>query len=154
MATKDEKADAKPESKPAKSKDETLTHAGVAIQGKVITGKKNRLTQKEQGQLARGEIDSDLNPIDKGDKPTDLANLGAPKTSKPEMTLYQGDLTLHAIAGATGQPVSIKMTQAEPTTEDGVFHSMQAYHPSAIRDTFKIDAENKTDPTLRTYLEK
>ena len=53
----------------------------------------------------------------------------------------------------TGEKVSIVMEINEPTTEDGLFYNFQCYHPSAKRDTFKIDLENKIDPTLRTHLE-
>lgn len=76
------------------------------------------------------------------------------KTVKVSEPLYHGKISAEAIAAATGEKVSVVWEQAQPTTEDGLFHSFLAYHPSAKRDTFKIDTDNEIDPTLRTYLEK
>jgi hypothetical protein len=125
-----------------------LTEGGIFVDAKVITGKNHRLSAKEQGQIARGELDENLEPTGKEVKRPDV------KTIKTSQTLYQGKLSAEAIAGATGEKVSVVWEQAMPTTEDGCFHSFQQYHPSAIRDTFKIDPSNTIDPTLRTSLER
>jgi hypothetical protein len=129
---------------------EVLTSGGVAIASKVVTGEETKLSAKEQGQLARGEIDEKGKPTGKKPhrKPGDV------KTVKVKYPLYQGKLTCTADAAATGEEVSVVMVVAEPTTEDGVFYHFQQYHPSAIRDTFKIDPTNTDDPTKRTYLER
>lgn len=125
-----------------------LTDGGIFIDAKVVTGKNHRLSAKEQGQLARGEIDENLESTGKKVKKDDV------KTIRTSETLYQGKLTAEAIAGATGEKVSVVWEQAMPTTESGCFHSFLQYHPSAIRDTFKIDPTNTEDPTLRTSLER
>jgi hypothetical protein len=42
-----------------------------------------------------------------------------------------------------------------PTTEDGCHATMNAAFGGNIRrESFKLDTENKIDPTLRTSLEK
>ena len=130
-----------------------ITAGGVGIQGKVVTGKKTKLSAKEQGQLARGEIDESGEPTGKEVKPKKNAIVGQGRISKPTETLYQGKISAEAIAAATGEKVSAVFEQAEPTTEDGLFYHFQQYHPSAKRDSFKIDTDNKIDPTLRTHLE-
>lgn len=135
--------------KEADNSGNTITHGGRVIESKVVTGKNTQLTAHQQGQLARGEIDENLQPTGKAArKPGDT------RTVKSDMTLYQGKITMHAVAGATGEKVSVVAVQAEPTTEHGLFHHFLQYHPSAIRDTFEVDPDNETDPTLRTSLEK
>jgi hypothetical protein len=133
----------------APPKDQTVLSNGTVVQSKVVTGKKTRLTARQQGQLARGEIDENLEPTGKAAK-----DKNAVRTIKTGETLYQGRLTAEAVAAATGEKVSVTWEQAMPTTEDGCFYSFQQYHPSAIRDTFKLDPDNELDPTLRTSLEK
>jgi len=128
----------------------TLSSGGVAIEGKVLVGKKTKLSAKEQGQLARGEIDESGEPTGKAKPLEEILN---GKVSKPTETLYKGKISAEAIAAATGEKVSVVMEINEPTTEDGLFYNFTCYHPSAKRDTFKIDLENKIDPTLRTHLE-
>lgn len=142
-ATKAEKAD----------KVDHVTPGGVGIQGKVVSGKNTKLSAKEQGQLARGEIDEAGEPTGKEAAPKKNAIVGAGRVSKPEETLYVGKFSAEAIASATGEKVSVVAVQAEPTTEEGLFYHFQQYHPSAKRETFKFDMENKIDPTLRTHLE-
>jgi hypothetical protein len=145
-------AKAEPKAEPKAEKVDHTTTSGVQLQGKVIFGKKTGLTPKQQGQKARGELDENLQPKDEGTPPADERD--PVKVIKPSMTLYHGEISAEAIAGATGEPVSIRWVQEEPTTEDGLFHSFLAYHPSAIRNTFKVDATNSViDPTKRTYLE-
>jgi hypothetical protein len=121
---------------------------GIIVEGNVTTGKETKLSAKEQGQLARGEIDETGEKTGKEIESRDV------RTLKTTMPLYKGKLSAEAIAGATGEKVSVVMVVEMPTTEDGVFYHFQQYHPSAIRDTFKIDASNSIDPTLRTSLEK
>lgn len=121
---------------------------GIVVEGDITVGKETRLTAKEQGQLARGEIDENLEPTGKEVKSDDV------RTLKSRLPLFRGKLTVSATAAATGEPVSVVFDQVMPTTEEGIFYHLQQYHPSAIRDTMKIDPENKADPTLRTSLEK
>ncbi len=130
-----------------------LTDSGTEITGKVITGRKTNLSAKEQGQLARGEIDEAGDPTGKVMKPKKNSALGGVRTSAPTETLYRGKISAEAIAAATGEKVSVVFEQVEPTTEDGLFYHFQQYHPSAKRDSFKIDPTNRIDPTLRTHLE-
>jgi hypothetical protein len=144
-------AKAEPKAEPKGEKVDHTTTSGVQLQGKVIFGKKTGLTPKQQGQKARGELDENLQPKDEGTPPAEERD--PVKVIKPSMTLYHGEISAEAIAGATGEPVSIRWVQEEPTTEDGLFHSFLAYHPSAIRDSFKVDVTNSIDPTKRTYLE-
>lgn len=125
-----------------------LTDGGIFVNAKVVTGKNHKLTAKEQGQLARGEID------ESGEATGKEVKKDAVKTLKTSETLYQGKLSAEAIAAATGEKVSVVWEQAMPTTEDGCFYSFQQYHPSAMRDTFKLDVTNTIDPTLRTSLER
>jgi len=160
---------------------ETL-HNGVRLTGNVVHGVDNKLSSAEQGMKARGELDENNNPIapevreGTSTKGADAANAARTEKEKAtdikleeiakereqagvgpikvDETLYVGPLTATAIAAATGQEVSVKWEQAQPTTEDGCFWSFVAYHPSAKRETFKIDVENKEDPTKRTYLER
>lgn len=167
------------------------TSGGVAVAGNVTVGEDNKLSAKEQGQKARGELDENGNPtttnkvaeaekaasasasakaVESGltekEKAVDAALEERIKVLKAageypsgrvvevDEPLYRGKISAEAVASATGQKVSVVWDQAEATTEDGLFHSFVAYHPSAKRDTFKIDPQNKIDPTLRTYLEK
>lgn len=130
------------------SGDNHIMDNGTVVEGNVVTGKKTKLSAKEQGQLARGEIDEAGESTGKEIKKDDV------RTLKTEETLYVGHLTASAVASATGQKVSVVWDQAMPTTKKGCFWSFQQYHPSADFDTFEIDTENKTDPTLRTSLEK
>lgn len=127
-----------------------LTAGGAVIQSKVVTGEDTKLSAHEQGQRARGEVDDKGKPTGKEpERPP-----GGVKVVKVDRTLYQGKISAEAIAGATGEEVSAVFVQEEPTTEDGLFYHFQQYHPSAIRDTFKIDPTNTLDPTKRTYLER
>jgi hypothetical protein len=126
-----------------------VTEGGIAIEGEVITGEDTKLSVKEQGQLARGEIDekgvkTEVEPVGKG----------GVKTIKTDLPLYQGTLTAKAVSAETGEEVSFRWEQAMPTTEEGCFYSFQAAHPRAIRETFVLDVTNTTDPTLRTALER
>lgn len=157
MATKAEKAEApditptEASAKKSVTSNGVLSTTGTPLKGKVIIGRKTKLSAKEQGQLARGEIDEAGDPTG---KPIQLGKGKRGVTvAEPEETLYQGKFTLHARAAATGEPVSVVCEQVEPCTEDGLFYHFLQYHPSAIRSTFKIDADNRTDPTLRTHLE-
>lgn len=147
---------AKKTKKAAEKTTDTVLHNGVVVQSEVITGEENKLSPKEQGQRARGEIDDKGKKTAKAEKAEgDLSKIGpGTKTVQADETLYQGQITASATAGATGEKVSMRWEQAYPTTVDGLFHSFQGYHPSAIRDTFEIDPSNTDDPTLRTHLEK
>lgn len=145
--------------KAEKSENGFVNSGGTVIEGEVKKGKDNKLSAKEQGQLARGETDENGDLVEgkqesitetlaKGDYPSRT------RTQAPvDQTLYHGKITMSGIAAATGQKVSVAPTVVEPTTMDGLFYHFQQYHPSAIRDSFEIDLENKEDPTLRTYLE-
>src|SRR6476620_1918610 len=95
MAKKSNASEAK-----ATADNQTL-HNGTVVDAKVVTGKKTKLTAKEQGQLARGEIDEAGEPTGKEIKPKD-----AVRTIKTGETLYQGKLSAEATAAATGEKVS------------------------------------------------
>lgn len=144
MAKKAKAAEAK-----APARNTTTMSNGTVVESKVVTGKRHRLTAREQGQLARGEIDENLEPTDKAAK-----DRNAVRVIKTSETLYQGPITASATASATGEKVSFKWDQAMPTTHKGLFNSFLAAHPSADYDTFEVDTDNKIDPTLRTSLEK
>lgn len=143
---------AKKKAKAAESKasETTLIANGTVVESEVKTGKNTKLSAREQGQLARGEIDEAGEATGKEPQPKRPAD----HVIKSSETLYQGKISAEAIAAATGEKVSIVFVQEMPTTEEGLFYHFQQYHPSAIRDTFKIDLENKIDPTLRTSLER
>lgn len=130
------------EAGPKTSKGETL-HNGVVLKDKIVTGH-NPDAPKEKEKLT-GNEKTDLSKIGPG---------GEVKEVSTGETLYSGWLTGKAVAGATGEPVSIKWKQEHPTTKWGCFFSFLAYHPSARWDTFEIDPTNESDNTLRTYLEK
>jgi len=133
-----------------------MVRPNAVVQGKVVVGRKPKLSPEEQGQLARGEIDAAGEVTAKGEKAAEeaAATAGDLRTVKPTETVYQGWMTGKAIAASTGEPVSNRWYQAEPAPKDGCFHSFRQYYPSAKRETFELDLENKTDPTLRTYLER
>lgn len=153
QAAKAEKQEAHAAKKAAKaeskSSGQTINSGGTVIESKVIKGEKTKLTSHEQGQLARGEIDEkgDATGKEPERKPGDT------KVVSVKETLYQGTISAEATAAATGEPVSVRFEQMEPTTEDGLFYHFQQYHPSAIRSSFEIDTDNKIDPTKRTHLE-
>ena len=184
MATKENDTHKKDNDTPKKGEAELALTGGQRITGKIVHGKRTGLSAIEQGMKARGELDENNQPIaaeEKESTSTESAKVandartdkekaadkklellfeerekaaGDNSPHKVEETLYVGPISAEAIAAATGQKVSYKWVQAQPTTEDGLFHSFVAAHPSAKRDTFKIDPENKIDPTLRTYLER
>ena len=77
-----------------------------------------------------------------------------PVVRKAGEKLYQGWLTVTGTANTTGEEISVKYEQAEPTGEDGVYHAFRSHFPAAKREGMKIDPENKADPTKRTYLER
>lgn len=132
------------------AKNQTVLDNGTVVQSKVVTGKKTRLTAREQGQLARGEIDENLEPTGKAAK-----DKNAVRTIKTDETLYQGDLSAEGINIVTGEKVSYKWHQPMPTTEDGCYRVMNyAYGENIRRDSFVLDTKNEIDPTLRTSLEK
>jgi hypothetical protein len=122
---------------------DTVLHSGVVIQDKIITGHDPDAPEPEK--KLTGNEKTDLSKIGPG---------GEVKEIKTGEQLYQGWLTGSATAAATGEKVSIKWKQEHPTTKYGCFMSFLSYHPSAIFDTFEIDATNTEDNTLRTYLEK
>lgn len=125
-------------------------HNGIAVEGKVVEGEDNNLSTQEQGQLARGEIDAKGKKTDKEVEPGDGV-----KTIKTGETLYHGPLSAEATSSVTGEKVSLKWEQAQPTTEEGCWHSFNHHYGGmCIRDTFKLDPKNEVDPTLRTSLEK
>ena len=133
----------------AESKGDTILDNGVVVEGNVVTGESD-LTAKEQGQLARGEIDEAGKATGKEVEKDDA------KTMRPTQTLYQGRLSAEAISAKTGEEVSWTWEQNMPTTEEGCYRQMEAAHGvgSLIRDTFKLDAQNVIDPTKRTALER
>src|SRR3954464_8648010 len=97
MATKAKDSTEAPEIKPvAASATKSVTSTGVLssggtmITGKVVHGRKTKLTAKEQGQLARGEIDEAGDPTGKEAKKDKFAVGFGTRVSEPEETLYQG----------------------------------------------------------------
>ncbi len=123
---------------------------GLAVDGNVVVGEDNGLTMKEQGQLARGEIDESGKSTGK-----ETVKRGE-NTIKTGETLYQGDLTAECVSNKTGEKVLWKWHQAMPTTEEGCYRVMESAHGvgSLYRDKFKLDPTNSADPTLRTSLER
>jgi hypothetical protein len=128
----------------------TVLSNGVAVEAKVIKGRKTKLSAKEQGQLARGEIDEAGEPTGKEVEKDDV------KTIRSNETLYQGTLSAEAVSAKTGEKVSYRWDQAMPATEEGCYRAMESAHGpgSLIRDTFVLDHRNEIDPTLRTAMER
>src|SRR3954471_17424127 len=89
----------------AKADGGTVTASGVAVDAKVIKGRKTKLSAKEQGQLARGEIDEAGEPTGKEVKKDDV------KTIRSSETLYHGTLSAEAISSKTGEKVSYRWDQ-------------------------------------------
>jgi hypothetical protein len=127
-----------------------LTDGGIFVDAKVVTGRKTKLSAKEQGQLARGEIDESGEPTGKEIKRDDV------KTIRSSETLYRGTLSAEAISAKTGEEISYRWDQAMPATEEGCYRAFESAHGvgSVKRDTFKLDPDNKIDPTKRTSLER
>ncbi len=67
---------------------------------------------------------------------------------------YIGKLTLHSVHGETHEKISFNTEIFNyPRGEDYLWYVMKNAHPHAIREEFTIDAENKTDPLLRSRFE-
>jgi hypothetical protein len=132
------------------AKDQHISAGGVVYEGNVVTGRKTKLTAKEQGQLARGEIDEAGEPTGKKIEPK------GEKVVEAGETLYVGQLSAEATSTKTGQKVSYTWVQGEPVTEEGCYRVMESAHGvgSLKRETFKLDPENEIDPTLRTPMER
>ena len=132
------------------AKDQHITDGGVVFEGNVVKGEENKLTAKEQGQLARGEID------ESGEKTGKEIEKPDAKTVKSKHTLYVGKLSASAESAKTGEPISYVWEQMMPVTEEGAYRVFEAAHGvgSVLRDTFKLDPSNEIDPTLRTALER
>jgi hypothetical protein len=67
--------------------------------------------------------------------------------------LYKGRLTLHSVHGETHESLSFPCTEEIARGEDYLWYVMKNAHPHAVREHFEIDAENKTDPNLRSRYE-
>jgi hypothetical protein len=67
--------------------------------------------------------------------------------------LYKGRLTLHSVHGETHEKLSFPVNEDAPRGEDYLWYVMKNAHPHAVREYFEIDAENKTDPNLRSRWE-
>jgi hypothetical protein len=67
--------------------------------------------------------------------------------------LYKGRLTLHSVHGETHEKLSFAIEEFAPRGEDYLFYRMKVAHPHALREHFEIDAENKSDPNLRSRFE-
>jgi len=79
------------------AKDQHISDGGVVYEGNVVTGRKTKLTAKEQGQLARGEIDEAGEPTGKKIEPK------GEKVVEAGETLYVGQLSAEATSTKTGQ---------------------------------------------------
>jgi hypothetical protein len=67
---------------------------------------------------------------------------------------YIGKLTLHSVHGETHEKLSFNCEIYNyPRGEEYLWYVMKNAHPHAIREEFTIDAENKTDPLLRSRFE-
>jgi hypothetical protein len=67
--------------------------------------------------------------------------------------LYKGRLTLHSVHGETHEKLSFPVNEDAPRGEDYLWYVMKNAHPHAVREHFEIDAENKSDPNLRSRFE-
>jgi hypothetical protein len=67
--------------------------------------------------------------------------------------LYQGRLTLQSVHGETHEKISFPVVEDVARGEDYLWYVMKNAHPHAIREHFEIDAENTSDPNLRTRYE-
>jgi hypothetical protein len=106
--------------------------------GKIIRGKDHGKSPAQQSKEARGGGDGGLKTDRKAGK---------------GKTFYVGPLTCHSTHAETGEPISVKMDIGDPMLEEGAWRAFQAHHPMAVREDFEIDAENTTDPNLRSHKE-
>lgn len=67
--------------------------------------------------------------------------------------LYKGRLTLHSVHGETHEKLSFPIHEDVARGEEYLWYVMKNSHPHAMREYFEIDAENKTDPNLRSRYE-
>lgn len=142
-----------------KDKDETaalpkgeFVRGNVLQTGKIVHGKHPKLTLEQQAAKANGRLDEDGEI--KPSEPTEAEKQGV-KVVDTKETLYQGWMSGEAVAGTTGEVVSNRWYQSEPSTEDECFRTLFNYHGSSLkRETFKLDPSNTIDPTKRTYLER
>jgi len=67
--------------------------------------------------------------------------------------LYKGRLTLHSVHGETYEKLSFPVNEDVARGEDYLFYVMKNAHPHAMREHFEIDAENESDPNLRSRYE-
>jgi len=67
--------------------------------------------------------------------------------------LYKGRLTLHSVHGETHEKLSFPCHEDVARGEDYLWYVMKNAHPHAVREHFEIDAENKSDPNLRSRYE-
>jgi hypothetical protein len=67
--------------------------------------------------------------------------------------LYKGRLTLHSVHGETHEKLSFPCHEDVARGEDYLFYVMKNAHPHAMREHFEIDAENTSDPNLRSRYE-
>jgi hypothetical protein len=70
--------------------------------------------------------------------------------------LYKGHLTLQSVHADTLEKIAFVVIDDPGSPAHGeeyLFHIMKSAHPQAMREHFEIDAENKTDPLLRSRYE-
>jgi hypothetical protein len=67
--------------------------------------------------------------------------------------LYRGKLTLHSVHGETHEKLSFPCEEFASRGEDYLWYVMKNAHPHAMREHFKIDSENTSDPNLRSRYE-
>jgi len=68
--------------------------------------------------------------------------------------LYKGKLTLQSVHEETHERIAFPIVIEGPARGEGyLFYCMKQAHPHAMREHFEIDAENVTDPLLRTRYE-
>ncbi len=74
-------------------------------------------------------------------------------SDKVKGKLYKGRLTLHSVHGETHEKLSFPCHEYAARGEDYLWYVMKGAHPHAMREHFEIDAENTSDPNLRSRYE-
>lgn len=73
--------------------------------------------------------------------------------AKIKEKMYVGDVTCESVSGETHERISAKINLPSPKGEEYVWYAFKVHHMTAMREYFKIDPDNETDPMLRTHLE-
>ena len=66
---------------------------------------------------------------------------------------FVGMVTCESVHGETHERISARIELPTPRGEEYVWYAFKQHHPHAMREEFKIDADNKIDPNLRTRYE-